>query len=383
MDLNLMAPVNSLGYGVVSLNLLKALFKENVNVALWPIGQIEIHEEDREVVQTAINNSKLFNPEAHSLRIFHQFDMGPRIGHGPALGYCFFESDVLNDVEIHNLSSLDKILVPSHWAKKVVVKHLVESKKTSKDYAGEGNEYWDREYSRNRVFVLQAGVDNSIFYHDPEIQNEIAASPATKFLNIGKWEIRKGHDVLLEAFNTAFSENDDVLLLMTNYNPFISEQENHNWAKLYKNSKLGNKIHIFPRMNSQEKVSALMQSVDCGVFPSRAEGWNLELLEMMACGKPVISTFYSGHTEFANRENAFLIEPEEFEPAYDGVFFFGDGQWMKFTDGNFNELVKYMQTIHSNKKSQGSLINIPGMETAKQFSWQNSARRLISILGEV
>jgi glycosyltransferase involved in cell wall biosynthesis len=360
MDLNLMAPVNSLGYGVVSLNLLKALSKENVNVALWPIGQIEIHEEDREVVQTAINNSKLFNPEAPSLRIFHQFDMGPRIGYGQAFGYCFFESDVLNEIEIHNLRSLDKILVPSKWAKKIVDKHSYED-----------------------TIVLPAGVDNSIFYHDPEIQNEVASSSATKYLNVGKWEIRKGHDVLLEAFNTAFSEDDDVLLLMTNYNPFLSDQENHNWAKLYKNSKLGDKIHIFPRMNSQEKVSALMQSVDCGVFPSRAEGWNLELLEMMACGKPVITTFYSGHTEFANRENAFLIQPEEFESAYDGVFFFGDGQWMKFTDGNFNELVKYMQTIHSNKKSQGSLINIPGIETAKQFSWQNSARRLISILGEV
>lgn len=363
-----MAPVNSLGYGVVSLNLLKALFKENVNVALWPIGQIEIHEEDKEIVQTAINNSKLFNPQAPSLRIFHQFDMGPRIGYGLSFGYCFFESDVLNEVEVHNLYSLDKILVPSQWSKDTLIKNFIQL---------------DRENFKDNIFVLPAGVDNSIFYHDPEIQNEIAASTATKFLNIGKWEIRKGHDVLLEAFNTAFSPEDNVLLLMTNYNPFISDQENHNWAKLYKNSKLGDKIHIFPRMNSQEKVSALMQSVDCGVFPSRAEGWNLELLEMMACGKPVITTFYSGHTEFTNCENAFLIEPEEFEPAYDGVFFFGDGQWMKFTDDNFNELVKYMQTIHSNKKSQGSLINIPGMETVKQFSWQNSARCLISILGEV
>jgi glycosyltransferase involved in cell wall biosynthesis len=373
-----MAPVNSLGYGVVSLNLLKALFKENVNVALWPIGQIEIHEEDREVIQTAINNSKLFNPEAASLRIFHQFDMGPRIGHGPALGYCFFESDVLNEVEIHNLCSLDKILVPSQWAKETVIENI-SSAISGTEIAKEDNKI---KISK-KVDILPAGVDNLIFYHDPEIQNEIAASSATKFLNIGKWEIRKGHDVLLEAFNSTFSEDDDVLLLMVNYNPFISEQENHNWARLYKNSKLGNKIYIFPRMQSQEKVSALMQSVDCGVFPSRAEGWNLELLEMMACGKPVITTFYSGHTEFTNRENAFLIQPEEFESAYDGVFFFGEGQWMKFTDNNFNELVKYMQTIHSNKKSQGSLINVPGMETAKQFSWQNSARRLISILGEV
>ena len=50
---------------------------------------------------------------------------------------------------------------------------------------------------------------------------------------------------------------------------------------------------------------------DCGLFPARAEGWNLELLEMMACGKQVIATNYSAHTEFCTKENSILIESDE------------------------------------------------------------------------
>ena len=50
-----------------------------------------------------------------------------------------------------------------------------------------------------------------------------------------------------------------------------------------------------------------MSQVDCGVFPSRAEGRNLELLEMMSAGKHVITTDYSAHTEFCTKDNAGLV----------------------------------------------------------------------------
>ena len=68
-----------------------------------------------------------------------------------------------------------------------------------------------------------------------------------------------------------------------------------------------------------------MSQTDCGVFPARAEGWNLELLEMMSCGKNVIATNYSSHTEFCNSENCMLVETTELEDAHDGKWFRGQG----------------------------------------------------------
>ena len=64
-----------------------------------------------------------------------------------------------------------------------------------------------------------------------------------------------------------------------------------------------------------------MAQTDCGIFPSRAEGWNLELLEMLACIKSVITTHYSAHTEFCDDVNSDLVEIKETELAYDGKWF--------------------------------------------------------------
>ena len=75
-----------------------------------------------------------------------------------------------------------------------------------------------------------------------------------------------------------------------------------------------------------------MSQADCGVFPAKAEGWNLDLLEMMSCGKSTIATNYSGHTEFCNKENCYLVDLPEMETAEDGKWFRGQGEWGKIGD---------------------------------------------------
>jgi glycosyltransferase involved in cell wall biosynthesis len=120
-----------------------------------------------------------------------------------------------------------------------------------------------------------------------------------------------------------------------------------------------------------------MSQVDCGVFPSRGEGWNLELLEMMAAGKHVITTNYSAHTEFCSQENATLIPIKDVESAFDGKWFFGQGNWAKIDDEEVNLLTQEMNLFAETYKGQQ---NTHGIETAKKFSWQNTAREMIKCL---
>ena len=358
MNINLTAPINDLGYGVAGLNILKSLVRNGCRVSYWPIGQANPRtQEDADIINECMANAQLFDSQAPSLRLWHQHDMSHHVGHGIKVGFPIFELNKFSELEKHHLDSLDKIIVCSEWAKTVV----------------------EKEVSGSHVDVAPLGVDASIFK-----SQEIQPRGTTVLLNVGKWEIRKGHDILCEAFNKSFSEDDNVELWMMNHNPFLDESQESEWHNLYLQSNLGSKIKILPRVETHFEVADIMRQADIGVFPSRAEGWNLEALEMMSMGKYVILTDYSAHTEFASEINSKLIKIDETEEAYDGIWFHGQGEWAYLGDKQMEQLVSHMRTLYEinqkeykeNRKNK----NERGILTGEKFSWDNCAHKIMESL---
>jgi glycosyltransferase involved in cell wall biosynthesis len=258
-----------------------------------------------------------------------------------------FELNRLDLVERHHLAALDLVFVPSEWAKKVLT---------------------DNAIPEERIRVTPLGVDHDIF----RFVDRIAPGP-TVFLNVGKLEVRKGHDVLAEAFNKAFTRNDDVRLVLLGHNPFYSEEESRQWTDVFRNSPLGGKIEVIDkRLPTHRDVADLMARADCGVFPFRAEGWNLDLAEMMAMGKHVIATNYSAPTEYLTPDNARLIETDRLEDAHDGKWNFGQGQWAEFGDAQVTQLVEHLRAVHRLKQSGQLRPNTAARDTLARFTWANT-----------
>ena len=107
------------------------------------------------------------------------------------------------------------------------------------------------------------------------------------------------------------------MLKLLSHNYVLSDQANDSWAKVFLGSSIGTKVQLVPRLATQHQVAALLADCDCGVFPSRAEGWNLGLLECMSVGLNVIATDYSAHTEFVEPANCRLVHIDETEPPRD------------------------------------------------------------------
>lgn len=351
MEINVIAPINQLGYGIAGLNITKSL-SNLCKTALWPIGPVDITSmEDAKVIKACIENSYMPNYQASCVRIWHQHDMSQFVGKNNHIGFPFFELNKFSAQEIHQLNSLDILFVASEWAKTVCLEQL--------------------NIEEERIKVVPLGVDKTIF------RTNAKHTANTIFFNCGKWEVRKGHDVLIEIFCKAFEPSDNVELWMMPSNPFLKTNEVEEWEKLYLQSKLGDKINIISRQNNQHEVYNIMSQIDCGVFPSRAEGWNLELLELMACGKNVIATNYSAHTEFCNSNNCYMIDVNDLEVAYDGKWFHGQGDWAKIDEDAKNQAVEHMRAIHRKKQEQSLNINQAGLLTAEQYSWNNTARKII------
>ena len=350
--INIISPINQLGYGICSLNIVKALSKIT-DVALWPISQPQVtNNEDADIIKLCLKNASLPDFNAPCLRIWHQHDMSQFVGGGEKIGFPIFELDKFSAIEKHHLSHLDRIFVCSAWAKQVILNNI--------------------SIDENKVNVIPLGVDSSIF--KPQGVNK---NGPTVFLNCGKWEIRKGHDILIDIFNIAFDISDNVELWLLCDNPFLTKEETENWYKKYYGSKLGSKIKIIPRLQTQEEVYSIMCQSDCGIFPSRAEGWNLELLEMMSCGKHVITTGYSAHTEFCNENNAHIVPISSLEPAYDGKWFFKQGNWAQISNNELNLFVNHMKKIHNMKINNILSDNIGGIQTSQKFSWKNTAEQIL------
>jgi glycosyltransferase involved in cell wall biosynthesis len=343
MNISISAPINHTGYGIASSNIVRELAKYN-NISYFPIGQPSVDsKEDYDLFTSLIHNSEDFEIDAPYVKIWHQFDLAERIGRGKYFAYPFFELDTLNKREAKHLSVPDELFVSSDWAKHVILDHGINS----------------------NINVVPLGVNSDIFNASLVRQR---TNDKYVFLTIGKWEVRKGHDLLPSLFKKAFPNEKDVelwILAAEHTNSYSSKDEINKWKELYKSSN----IKVFGGVESHKDVAQLICDSDCGLYISRAEGWNLELLETMSMNRPAIATYYSAHTEFCTKDNSYLVDIDETEKAFDGKVFRGQGNWAKIGQKQIDQTIEYMRYLYKNRIN----TNPEGLNTAKKLSWKNSA----------
>lgn len=345
--INLLTPIDAhTGYGISGYNIWKELYKKYNDLSLFIIGNGNIELEwDRQSLINSLGTHSSFDPKRPCLKVWHGNEFFIRTaGASKYGGLSFFELDTLSNIEKSSYNILDIIFAPSRWAKEVLENNGVKTP----------------------VVVCPTGVDSSLFNGQTP---EDKLNDKFIFINIGKWEIRKGHDVLVRIFNKAFTKHDNVELWMVNHNAFLNEEAHKNWISIYKDSELGDKIRIYPRLPTQKILSRLMSYADCGIFPSRGEGWNNEAIEMMAMNKPVIITNCTAHTEYCDSNNSYLINIDKYEPANDGIWFKGDGNWASIGEDQIDQAVEHMRYVYKNNIR----TNPSGRTTAENYCWSKTA----------
>ncbi len=351
-NLNIMTPINDLGYGVAGKNISKSLISKGYNVSLFPIGNPAFSSQgEADFFGPMLDKGASFDVDAPCLKIWHEFSMAERIGRGRFIGFPFFEINKFNDVRKNHLASCDDIFVASKWAQDIL-KEEVPSVKSH---------------------VIPLGVDTELFASpDSPLQDKFI------FFNCGKWEKRKGHDMLLLFFQEAFKDESDVELWMMCNNPFLPPEESAKWTTAYAQDP---RVRLIDRVQSQREMLPIMHQARCGVFPSRAEGWNLEILELMSMGKHIIATDYSAHTEYCDGDNSMLVAPEKTEAAMDGIWFDGSAEWASL-EGVEDQFIDHMKSIYSTWKEGKYQKNSAGIKTAHTYSWDACAEKIKEVLNE-
>ena len=96
----------------------------------------------------------------------------------------------------------------------------------------------------------------------------------------------------------------------------------------------------------------------------------------MACGKPVIASFASGHTDVVNDKNALLLTHmrEWVLTGPDRTVF---ARWQ---DPPLDELVAKIEYAYHHRRDIKRLGQTAG-EDMKRFTWKHTAERLLGMLG--
>ena len=147
---------------------------------------------------------------------------------------------------------------------------------------------------------------------------EILASDATKFINVGRFSWEKGHDRLLTAFDKIHKENPDTYLIIIGSRGALYEET------LRRAQELDSYDHIII-IYYMSNPFALLKQCDFFVFSSHYEGFGLVLAEADILGVRCVSTDIDGPRLFMQRYGGTLVEDSE-QGVYEGMKMCLDGR---------------------------------------------------------
>jgi len=214
----------------------------------------------------------------------------------------------------------------------------------------------------------------------------------------GKFELRKGQDIVIRAYKVLQDRHADVMLVNAWHNPWPAEFETMSQSKLIRfprakgpHVQLVNRILADNGIDLQRVVSCHQQSnvamppiywnTDVGLFPNRCEGGtNLVLMEYMACGKAVVAVDTTGHADIVNACNALVIGTKGETTVRDA----GGVPMAVWPEPDLDDAIDKLEWAYQNRDKMREL----GCRAAKDlepFTWRRTAegfRRIIHEAGD-
>lgn len=262
---------------------------------------------------------------------------------GYNIGYNVWETTEYPVEFLDLIQKYDEFWVPTQWQKECLAKQ---------GYRGD-------------IKVIPEGVDGSIF---KPIEKKKAGK--FRFVICGRWDYRKSTEEMIRRFLSVFSGKQDVELILnvdnTHAKDGLSTEER--LTKLGLNDPMIKVVHFL----SHKEYVELLQNANVFVSCARSEGWNLPLIEAMACGIPSIYSNWGGQLEFA-KGLGLPVEVIGERPACNpdnGTFGEFPGN---YCEPDWNDFKAQLKSAYKNDQLLERKAMRDSVDIRTRFTWENAA----------
>jgi hypothetical protein len=349
MKLIVEAPINSLSLGNVSYNILREFYKANIDIAYFPIGNVDIssfqpNQDFVNWIQKSISQRfSSLDLDLPTIKIWH-----------------LNGSDTLRSRN-QNLLTFYETNSPTHVEKQIckLQTKTFFSSKHAKDLF---------ENSEN----FELGFDE-----DFHLTNKNYFKDKIHFGISGKFEKRKHTEKLIKTWLKKYGNNNKYLLTCCVTNPFFKPEDMNKIIMNLLEGKSYSNINFLPWLKTNSEVNEFLNAIDIDLTGmSGGEGWNLPAFNATCLGKWSLVLNTTAHKDWANSDNSILVEPEGEQGAEDGVFFSRENDFNQGTFASFSEetLISAMETAET-KVGQ---FNTSGSLLSQIFTYKTSVEKILS-----
>jgi hypothetical protein len=347
------APLNSLSFGNVAYNILREFSKKDIEVGLFPIGNVDlsVYKKDDSLLswlQSAINRRwDILSSKASSLKLWHLNGGENRKSNNQSL-LTFYECSEPTSQEVSVCSSQDRTLFSSNYAKSLFEKAGC----SNCDFVPMG---FDEEFHKTNKSYLEGIVHFGL---------------------MGKFEKRKHTEKIIKTWLKKFGNDNRYQLSCCITNPFFKPEQMQSIIASVLEGKRYTNINFLPYLKTNAEMNEFVNAIDIDLTGlSGAEGWNLPSFNATCLGKWSVVLDATSHKDWANEDNSILVKPTSMIPVYDGFFFSKGSEYNQgeIFDWAEEDAVSAMEI----SVAKHTTVNIRGIELGKTLTYKNTVDRIL------